>query len=58
MVNIFRDLMGPKPKGESLPQKEDGEVDEEEKNDEDFDDENKENDAMESANIKITAGGV
>ena len=58
MVNIFRDLMGPKPKGEFLPQKEEGDGDEEEKYDEDFDDENKENDAMESTNIKITAGGV
>ena len=55
MVKIFKELMGPKPEREFLPQKERG--DEEEKYDEDFDNDNKENDAMESANIKITAGG-
>ena len=49
MVKVFRELMGPKPEREFLPQKE---KEEEEKYDED-----KENDAMESTNIKITAGG-
>ena len=53
MVKVFKELMGPKPEREFLPQKEKEEVgDEEEKYDED-----KENDAMESTNIKITAGG-